>query len=378
MPRRGNNEGSIVPRPGGKIQARVTVGVKDDGSIDRISKTFLATEKTLAREWIADQISAMGRGMNLSARNTTWSELQKLWLATKKATVSNSSYVRSDYMSRHVPWKDEPVKECVNLIQPFINEISAKFAPKTIREIYAVIHGVMELAVEKGIIHREPKIRLPRIEERVPTVMSIEQISFLIQASKRHKSKYAFGLWLELGTGLRRGEMLALNWSDVDWDGKTITVNKSLVREGDGYELKHRTKTKAGMRTIDVPEMILAELKQSEGTGKMFKTDSGEYLLPWNWSRLFRSWREQADKLIATHNEKNKTSIGSVGDVRFHDLRHQFASFLHSLGVSPRTAQQMTGHADMPTLMQRYTHVTPELTREAADKLNEALKPLLN
>lgn len=82
--------------------------------------------------------------------------------------------------------------------------------------------------------------------------------------------------------------------------------------------------------------------------------------------------------MIAAHNEKEKTDIGPVSEVRFHDLRHQFASFMHELGISPKTTQQMTGHADLDTLLQRYTHVTPELTKAASEQLNELLKPLLN
>lgn len=376
--RRGNNEGSIVTRPGGKIQARVTVGVKDDGTPDRISKTFGANEKTLAREWIADQVSAMGRGVNLSARNTSWKELQDQWLATKKATVSDSSYQRAKHMANHIEWTTEPIKDCLPKIQAFINQKTTTHAPATVREIYSVVRGVLELAIERDIVFKAPRVRLPRFTERIPTLISNEQITFLLAASEKHKSKYSYGVWLELGTGLRRGEMLALNWTDVDFDNNTIAVNKGMVRVGNKYICVPRTKTKAGMRTVDVPQVIMDRLATKKATGKMFATEDGSYLAPNNWSRLFRSWRKQADAAITTHNKKNETNIGPVSAVRFHDLRHQFASIMLALGVQPRTTQQMTGHKDMTTLMQRYTHVTPDLTRDAADKLNEALKPLLN
>jgi integrase len=358
--RRSNNAGAISVRPNGNLQARVTVGTKDDGTPDRISKTFGANEKTLANQWIADQISAMGRGVNLSARNTSWKELQDQWLATKKATVSGGTYDKHYYAAKHIPWTTDPAKDCVQKVQQLLNGL--KLSPATIRDVYSVIRGVLELAVEKDIVFKLPRYRLPATDEREPALMSMDELSKLLAASSKRKSKYSFGLWLELGTGLRRSEMLALDWADFDFDACTVTVKKALVREGSKIVCNNKTKTKAGRRTIDVPKIILEQLEPKKGTGPVFVTDTGERLAPANWSRLFRSWRKQA----------------GIEHVRFHDLRHQFASFMHLLGVPGRTTQQMTGHADMTTLMQRYTHVTPDETRAASEKLGELLKPLLN
>lgn len=359
-PRRPNNEGAFSIRPSGSIQARVTVGYKDDGKIDRITKTFPANEKDAAREWVADQVAQMSRGVNLVARNTSWKELQDLWLATKKATVSGGTYDKHFYACKHIPWSADPVRDCVQKVQPFLN--SLKLSPATIRDVYAVIRGVLELAVEKDIVFKLPRYRLPATDEREPALMSMDELAALLAASSKRKSKYAFGLWLELGTGLRRSEMLALNWSDFDFDANTVTIKKALVREGSKVVCNPKTKTKAGFRTIDVPKIIMEQLEQRKTEGKVFATESGEYLSPANWSRLFRSWRK----------------IAGIEHVRFHDLRHQFASFMHMLGISPKTTQQMTGHSDMPTLLQRYTHVTPAETKAASEQLNELLKPLLN
>ena len=378
--RRGNNEGGLTIRPNKKIQARVTVGLKPDGTPDRIYETFEANEKTLALQWIADHKSALGRGVNYADRNTSWKTLQDQWLATKKATLPKTAntYEKYHYAAKHIPWDAEPVKDCVPKIQSHINDLSAKLSASTIRNVYAVIRGVLELAIDKDIIFKVPKIKLPAIEERIPEMMKIDQIKFLLAATEKWESKYAFGLWLELGTGLRRSEMLALECSDINIESGTVIVSKKLVRIGNEVKCIPKTKTKAGYRVIDVPAIIMGAIAPHIGKGHLFKTDSGEHLTPGNWSRLFRSWRKRADKMILKHNAKEKTDIGPVSEVRFHDLRHQFASFMHELGVSARTTQQMTGHADMDTLLQRYTHVTPELTKAASQQLNELLKPLLN
>lgn len=378
--RRGNNEGGISVRPNKKIQVRVTVGTKDDGTPDRIYKTFEANEKTLAGQWVADHKSALGRGVNYSARNTTWKTLQDQWLATKKATLPKTAntYAKYDSASKHIPWETETVRDCVDKIQPFINELSNKLAASTIRDVYAVIRGVLDMAIDKDIIFKTPKIKLPSIEERIPVMMKFDQIKFLLQATEKWESKYAWGLWLELGTGMRRSEMLALEGKDINTETNTIPINKKLIRIGNEVKCIPKTKTKAGHRIIDVPAVIMGVVAPHAGKGHLFQTETGEYLTPGNWSRLFRSWRKRADKMIQTYNEKNKTDIGPVSEVRFHDLRHQFASFMHEIGISPKTTQQMTGHSDLDTLLQRYTHVTPELTKAASEQLNELLKPLLN
>lgn len=203
-------------------------------------------------------------------------------MATKKATLPKTADTYSKYSSasKHIPWEQEPVKDCVDKIQPFINELSAKLSASTIRDVYAVIRGVLELAIDKDIIFKTPKTKLPAIEERIPVMMKFDQIKFLLAATEKWKSKYAFGLWLELGTGVRRSEMLALEGKDINVETNTVPINKKLIRIGNKIKCITKTKTKAGHRIIDIPVIIMGVLIPHLGKGHLSQTDTGGITLP--------------------------------------------------------------------------------------------------
>ena len=112
----------------------------------------------------------------------------------------------------------------------------------------------------------------------------------------------------------------------------------------------------------------------------MFATESGDYLSPWSWQRAFTGWKKAANAAITARNEGagEAQPVPPIEGVRFHDLRHLYATNLLAAGIAPRVTQTMTGHENMTTLQQRYTHVLPEQTRSAADKLGEMLPQNLN
>jgi len=173
----------------------------------------------------------------------------------------------------------------------------------TLKGVYYIARCVLEAAYEKDLIYRMPKIKLPKIEERAPHLLNAEQIPFLLNVSKT--SKYGFGLWLELGTGFRRGSMLALDCDDFDFDDNTVEVNKRMVREGGKIVSKPGAKTKAGTRIYDVPPIIMKIIGEINRPGHpLFETENGTRLSLWNWSRLFRSWRTHADSAIEVENGK--------------------------------------------------------------------------
>lgn len=360
-PRRANGEGSITYKEDKKLYyARITIGTNDNGSPKRKSKYFKKT--TEAKHWLTEQKALQLDGVDIGNDNVTFGMLSKELMETKKATISPSTYETYVYIYRHLDsLYDKKIKDVPLLIQKLINHKSETLSSSSINKIWTLARQTLEIAYNRDIIRKIPKVSMPKFTERIPEPLSIESILELITAAEKHNSKYSFGIWLELGTGLRRSEMLALDWDDIDFTNSTITIRKALIRINGKSIINEHTKTKAGYRIIPVPEIVMEKLKGiADQSGHLFKTEKGTYLNPWNWSRLFRSWRK----------------IAGLDQVRFHDLRHQFATMLMQVGTHARVAQSMTGHADMPTLLERYTHVQPALMREAADKLNDALKPL--
>lgn len=376
--RRGNNEGSISRRPNGKIMAQMVTGIKDDGRLARITKYFDGPLE--AREWLDDQRALLRRGVELHPKNCTFGELARTWLETQKATVAVNTYEKYTFNFRHLATFEKKHPRAVREeLQAHLNNLGQQLSPSTLRGVYYIARAVLELALENDLILRLPKIKLPKLMERVPRTLNTEQISYLLDAAKT--SKYSYGLWLELGTGLRRGMLLALDWDDFNFDDNTVTASKRMIRHGSVWEIKSGAKTKAGARVYDVPPTIMSYLKTLAKPGQpMFQTDTSTRLSLWNWSRLFYSWRKHADQSIEkvnTKREKNKQPlIPKLGDTRFHDLRHQFASFLQGLGVHVFTIQDMGGWSDLD-MARRYSHTSREQTRAASNALDAVIKPLL-
>jgi integrase len=173
-------------------------------------------------------------------------------------------------------------------------------------------------------------------------------------------------LWLCAPTlGLRKGELLGLRWTDIDFDAGTLRVRQALQRVG-GRLLLVEPKTSLSRRTVPVPTATLAALRSrraqqdeeqlAAGTawvqsGLVFTTHIGRPIDPRNLSRSWYLIRERAE----------------LGPVRVHDLRHSCASFMLAAGASPRTVMKTLGHSQIGLTMNTYTHVLPDLERTAVD-----------
>lgn len=376
--RLGNNEGSVTVIDG-VAQARITLP-----SGKRKSKRFYGENaEKLAHEWRRNTVTDLSRGIPVEPNTTLLSELVPAWLAARKISVGKNTYKKYEiYINKHIlpDLGNYPVVDIG--AQIWINKKAQTQSPASVRQLWTVLRSILEDAFDKDIIRKMPKVRLPKLVERVPEPLTTEQMAYLFRAAEESKSKYAFGLWLAIGCGLRRSEMLALEWKDIDFAKRQIKVRRAVIRVGKEYIIK-TPKTKAGRRDIDAPYFVLSKLQPlAKKEGLLFATGGNKYLSPWNWQRIFVAWLKRADKLIAndiSKAEKENLPVPNVEPLtgtHFHDLRHQYATLLMLCGTSATVAQQMTGHDDTPTLINRYTHATPGATRAAADKLNDMLSEI--
>ena len=179
-------------------------------------------------------------------------------------------------------------------------------------------------------------------------------------------------LWLcALTLGLRSGELLGLQWSDIDFGAGLLSVRRALQRVN-GRLILVEPKTSLSRRTVPVPEPTLAALRAHRGhqnahrlaagtawvdSGLVFSTRLGKPLEPRNVNRSWYAARARA----------------GLGAVRLHDLRHSCASFLLAAGASPRTVMKTLGHSQIALTMNTYTHVLPEVERAAVDGAAEAI-----
>jgi integrase len=243
-------------------------------------------------------------------------------------------------------------------------------SPLTRRYVHVILKSALGRAVEQQLLARNPadafKKRLPKFERKEIRTLSVEQSASLLDSIK-HMHLYCPVL-LALATGMRRGEILALRWKNVDLDRGALCVVQSLEQTTDRLRFKD---SKTGRnRAIQLPAFTIEELrrlkrKQAEALLRLGIRLSGETLV------CCREDGEPKQPRSVTHEFAHLIAgIKDLPRVRFHDLRHSHATQLLASGVHPKIAQERLGHSTITTTMDLYSHVTDTMQSDAAAKLD--------
>lgn len=296
-----------------------------------------------------------------ASTNATFRDVTERWLDVYKNTVRDSTYQKTlECLRNHIlPTFGEKNIDAIRALQcqDFANHLSTVF--KDYRKIYSVATRIFNYAITIGVTNRaNPFLRvvMPKNDtSHAPTpFFEKSELAEILDAMKDNKRWYTFFRLLAY-TGLRRGEVLALLWSDIDFKAGTLTVSKTLSTGVDNAPVVHETKTKSGLRTIDVDRetlRILNEWLLSQKTlsikGLIFPSGKG---IEMSISKPYAYFQRVANKL------------GIKGTI--HSFRHTHASMLFEAGWSIKDVQERLGHKDFKTTMDIYTHVTKRRKKES-------------
>ena len=232
---------------------------------------------------------------------------------------------------------------------------------QTVRGIHTTLHSALDKAVEEKLIFRNPadSCKLPPTKSREMKVLAPDEIQrLLIQA--REDGCYEL-LLLELSTGLRRGEILALQWDDLNLRTGTLRVERQVHRVR-GELVVSPPKTKAGNRTVLLPAPVLKVLKAYQ------KTVHSRWMFP-------SPVKEDSPLDPAAVRKRLQTVLerAECKRLRFHDLRHTFATASLEHGMDIKTLSTIIGHVSSTTTLNTYTHVTDAMRQSAADKIDRGI-----
>ena len=258
-------------------------------------------------------------------------------------------------------------------IQRFINSrIDRGMAPKSIRALYNNLNASLNKAVQLKILAHNPctGVVLPKLKRYQSEVYDAEQIQHLLEVAKQDSiSAYAICILGAL-LGLRRGEMTALRWEQVDFVNKKVTICENRVQSSKGV-IEKAPKSESGIRTITIGKKALDALRYIKdfyddscrnnpwfhGAGYVLFKEDGQPYRPDCITQLWGRFIQRTD----------------LPYIRLHDLRHTNATLLIANDVSARVVQHRLGHADVSTTLQRYVHVQAAMDEAAADKIDSAI-----
>ena len=251
-------------------------------------------------------------------------------------------------------------------VQRYEDMEDLSLSSKTVRGLHAMLRQCLEQAVTERLIPFNPaaNCKLPPKEKKEMQIIPPEKLGDYLRAAKDHGVLPMF--YLELTSGLRRGELLALLWADLNVKEKCLTVSKSVSR-GKGELRVTEPKTKNSIRTVYIDDTAIRLL-----TADHKKHPSNPYLFP---SPVTGGM--YGPDCVGRIHKKLLERAGIEEHVRFHDLRRTFATMALQNGIDPKTVSGMLGHYSAEFTLDIYTNVTKEMQKEAAKRIGGFMADVL-
>lgn len=331
-----------------------------------------------------------------------YEKLQKAWLDHKQGKLATGPQRKlKDYLEQ---WLEEVQKERLrtssyvkykkvidSYIVPALGDVQLQkltpqqvqafytkkrkdgLSPKTVSSIHGVLHGALDNALRWNLVSRNvcdlvtpPKVVKPEIQ-----TLTMEQARRLLEAAQGHRLETI--LTVALTTGMRRGELLALRWSDIDFERQHLYVRRTVdfIAKYGGY-VETEPKTAKGKRMLALPSFVaemlkshrIQQLEQRLKVGEAWEEKDlvftglhGGYFSPRYVVKLF-------DRLLKD---------AGILHIRFHDLRHSAATLLLSMGVEMKVIQEILGHSNISMTADTYTHVSLTMQEDAMGRWDNKL-----
>jgi integrase len=356
--RRGNGEGTITQRSDGLWVARASL---PDGTRKAVSAR---TRAEVVRKLTAVH-RAIAQGLPLPAERETFGSFTSGWLDGQRGVLRQSTV---DTYRRHLAHAKPLAKTRLARLGPadlqrlYANLLDEGLSAMTVRHVHAVIHRALEQAAVWGRVPRNVAslVKPPTAERTRMATLTADEARRLLQAASGDPLEALYVL--ALTTGMRRGELLALRWPDVDLDAATLQVTGGLVRDSTGRRVGE-PKTARSRRRVELGAIAVEALRRhraaTASVGFVFASEKGTPLEPGNvLRRSFWPLLERA----------------GLPRVRLHDLRHTAATLHLAMGTHPKVVADLLGHASIAITLDTYSHAVPGIAQQAAADMDALLR----
>jgi integrase len=368
--RRGRGEGSVFQRKDGRWVVQVELG---DGK----RKQFYVTSQSEGIKKLREVQHELEQGTLPTGPQQTVKQYLEFWLEeVHRPTIRVSTYVKYRvFVYKHFI----PVLGHLRLQKLTPQHVQSLYrqkekegiSTKTIQVMHGVLHKALDMAVRWSLVSRNvcDVVSPPRVARTERRLLSIEQVHHLLGVVRGHWLEVLLTMAVTLG--MRRGEMLALRWADVDLKGRWVQVCRTVdYVTGHGY-VETEPKTAAGRRVIALPFFVAGMLERHRDRQREARKQAGN---AWQDRDLVftngRGGYVSPMYLLALFNKA--LAEAGLPHMRFHDLRHSAVTLLVGMGVPLKVVQEIVGHSDITMTADIYAHVLPAMQRDAMGRWDSA------
>jgi integrase len=342
----------------------------------RTQKRLSAPTRKELEAMVAKVLHGLTTGSYVEPTKTTVGDyLSNHWLPAIESTVRPATVARYRQMVKgHLdPGLGKLVLAkltAAHLQRFYADRLAAGLSPTSVNNFHMVLHRALDQAIKWKMIGINPcdGAEPPRRARTEMKTWDAEQVKAFLTATEGHPLHALYRL--ALLTGMRRGELLALRWQDIDLKRGALAIRRTLTRDVTDHWMMGEPKTAAGRRAIALPASCVAALKRHQTaqkarmvqyrdiwqeTGLVFDRGDGAMLHPNVPYETFR-------RLAAEHG---------LPLIRFHDLRHTSATMALAGGIHPKIVSERLGHSSISMTLDRYSHVSMSMQQEAADRLDQ-------
>ena len=380
--RRPQGDGTIRKRSDGRWEARIIVGHKNDGS-PMYKSAFAKTQKSALKQ--LHQLIDLYRDVDLTedSRMTLGEWLDK-WLdeymifTIRESTLDSYRAMVKNQVKPFIGSKQISSLTTADM-QKFYNKIKKEgrvrehpihgktLADSMVRGVHMMLHEALDTAVKERLIAKNPTngTTVPKCNYPEKQILGDNQLETFLEAIKEHEYWCDF-FYVEVMTGLRRGEICGLRWQDINFEENKLQVKRSVsVKKGGGVSIGE-TKTESGVRCIQMPPSV-AELLKSKR-----QTAITEWVFP-----HFLHPEQPISPASAYRKLKVILKNAELPLIRFHDLRHTFATHATQGGVDPKTLAGILGHTNASFTLDTYTHVTSDMQKSASAVVGNMMQKIM-
>ena len=380
--RRPQGDGTIRKRSDGRWEARIIVGHKNDGS-PMYKSAFAKTQKSALKQ--LHQLIDLYRDVDLTedSRMTLGEWLDK-WLdeymifTIRESTLDSYRAMVKNQVKPFIGGKQIASLTTADM-QKFYNKIKKEgrvrehpihgktLADSMVRGVHMMLHEALDAAVKERLIAKNPTngTTVPKCNYPEKQILGDNQLETFLEAIKGHEYWCDF-FYVEVMTGLRRGEICGLKWQDINFEENKLQVKRSVsVKKGGGVSIGE-TKTETGVRCIQMPPSVAELLKSKK------QTAITEWVFP-----HFLHPEQPISPASAYRKLKAILKNAELPLIRFHDLRHTFATHATQGGVDPKTLAGILGHTNASFTLDTYTHVTSDMQKSASAVVGNMMQKIM-